>query len=126
VISISIETDGTLSLIRERLENLSPALERAARIALDSVRRNVEAGGRPPWPPLKDKSRTPLIKTGSLLHSLTSGVSGNEAFVGTLAPYAVFQEEGTKSIPARPFMHLQEENLGAMEEAITDYLLGGI
>jgi len=126
VISITIETDGTLSLIRERLENLTPALEKAAGIAMDSIRKNFEAGGRPKWPPLKEVSRRPLIDTGALLHSIGAGVSGNEAIIGTPLPYARFHEEGTEHIPARPFMTLGAGDIRAIEDAITDYLLRGV
>jgi len=85
------------------------------------VLRNFQQGGAlqtPPWQPLKastlkQKARLgysplPLLRTGHLRQSFAPFSDENVAGVGAKASegvdYAEFQEEGTKTIPARPML----------------------
>jgi len=55
-LNVKIEDQGVRDLIgrlRERTSNLTPAMKIIGSIVRTSVIRNFEAGGRPPWKPLK-------------------------------------------------------------------------
>jgi len=86
-----------------------------------------------PYAPLKrprprghNPSPTPLIDMGGLIQSLLSGsdhisdITNRSATVGTSHWKAIFHEEGTSRIPARPFIGISEET-----EAFAPEVLGG-
>jgi len=72
-----------------------------------------EATGEP-WQELQEKtlrqkinkgySEKILHRTTSLKQSFFTNYSDGKGIVGTPVKYAIFHEEGTKHIPARPFM----------------------
>lgn len=46
----------------------------------------------------------PLLRTGELRDSIEHQVSGTEAVIGTPDIVALYQEQGTSTIPPRPFL----------------------
>ncbi len=72
-----------------------------------------EATGEP-WQELKEKtlkqklnkgfSEKILHRTSSLKQSFFTKYEGGKGIVGTPIKYAIFHEEGTSKMPARPFM----------------------
>lgn len=51
-----------------------------------------------------------LIDSSDLVHSFETVLGSNQAEVGTNVFYAPFHQTGTKKMPARPFMPLDESN----------------
>jgi phage gpG-like protein len=46
----------------------------------------------------------PLLRTGDMRKSIETHVEGNEASIGSRSPIALYQEQGTSTIPPRPFL----------------------
>jgi phage gpG-like protein len=68
-------------------------------VMLNSIMQNFTVGGRPPWPPRKDKTGKPLLggRSGSLARSTHEGSRGDtyiEIVSGTGLPYAFVQALG--------------------------------
>lgn len=85
----------TLTTLQSRLDNLVPPLTATREIALASVRRNFQAGGRPQrWAPLKYRRGRPLLDTGRLQGSITGQVTGNSVVIGTNLAYAALHNFG--------------------------------
>ncbi len=51
-----------------------------------------------------DEHGNPWERTGALRASIASEVTANAIVVGSTDPTAVFQEEGTRTVPPRPFL----------------------
>jgi len=51
-----------------------------------------------------DEHSSPWQRTGTLRSSIASEVTANAIVVGSTDPAAVFQEEGTRTAPPRPFL----------------------
>jgi phage gpG-like protein len=123
-----------LEELRRRAQDATPGLDRAADIALESVRESFEAGGRPAWAPHAVATlanmigpRRLLIESGDLMNSFRKQVGRNSATVFPTDWKAAFHERGTEvggkpHIPARPFMHLQPEDVSMIGEAFGEYL----
>lgn len=88
-----------------------------------------------PWPALarsteerKRPGRPMLVDTGALLASLTGGpgnvrhVSSDYAEWGTDVPYAVFHQGGTRNMPARPLVALDEGRRRRVVEVLMEGL----
>ncbi len=70
-----------------------------------------------------------LIDTGVLMGSMSSGGSyhveeGTSASLlwGTSVPYAGYQQRGTVTIPARPFVGVSEPMLKRIQDILLDYV----
>ncbi|OGP23544.1 MAG: phage virion morphogenesis protein [Deltaproteobacteria bacterium GWC2_56_8] len=82
---------------------------------------------------LRDGNRKVLIKERHLMGSITSNPTSNSVEVGTNKEYAAIHnfggEAGRKSkrvtIPARPFLVLQDEDLKEIKETLENHLTGG-
>jgi phage gpG-like protein len=89
-----------------------------------------------PWlPPSVNTKYGPgeglLFRSGLLFDSLTPEGSGNvldvtpsAGVLGTLVPYAAFQQEGTLTIPARAFLGWDIDQLPAYEKILGVYAFG--
>lgn len=142
---IEINDHGTASSLRSLLHAASdrqPIMKIAGAIAQKSVVYNFELGGRPKWKALAVSTLKYKAKYGINLGVL-KGRTGNlamisykatatEAVIGTSPSskdYAAIQNFGGQAgrghkvtIPARPFMVLQQEDLDDMQAAIANYL----
>jgi len=89
-----------------------------------------------PYKPLKrprpkghNPGTKPLIDTGALIQSLRGGtdhvqkIDSFEAMVGTSHWKAGFHEFGTKHIPARPFIGIDEGTQEQAPELLGDYIM---
>jgi phage virion morphogenesis protein len=133
--TISI-SDGASVPLREFAVNVAdtlPLMKNIGEIALASVQENFEVGGRPKWQPLapatiKAKGHSkPLVASG-VLKSVVMKATANQVTVGVqpaAKDYAAIQHFGGKAgrggkvtIPARPFMLLQNEDLQEIEELV--------
>lgn len=94
------------------------------------------------WKPLKHPRRkkggkkytavaaqAPLIDTGTLWRSVGAGagsidVTGRLSFeYGTNVKYAMFQNDGTRTIPARPFLGITDKQADQFAEVIGKYVV---
>jgi phage virion morphogenesis protein len=74
-----------------------------------------------------------LIDTARLMNSITSKAFADHAEVGTNVIYSAIHQFGGKAgrgkkvtIPARPFLMVQDEDWSEIKAALTEYLLKGI
>ncbi|MGI4776957.1 MAG: phage virion morphogenesis protein [Janthinobacterium lividum] len=72
----------------------------------------------------------PLLRTGALRKSIETHIEGNEASIGSRSDIALYQEQGTSTIPPRPFLGPAAHHLKstfAPEAALTlvTWLSGG-
>jgi phage gpG-like protein len=56
------------------------------------------------WKPLTQRSGKPLNKSGVLKGSIRAMIIGHTVKIATDTPYAQYQQEGTRTIPARRFI----------------------
>ena len=88
-----------LAALREKLKDLSPAMQQVAGIMHSAVEDNFAAQGRPAWKPskrvLKKGGRT-LQDTGRLASSIRPSHTKTDAIVGTNVIYAAIHQFGGK------------------------------
>ncbi len=83
------------ALASERL--VAPALEVAAERLVQGVRSVLS---HPPG----SEHATPWLETGALRDSISARIGPDGAVVGSTSMVAVDQEQGTKTVPPRPFL----------------------
>lgn len=116
-----------------RSKNLTPAMKIIGEIVRTSIVKNFEQGGRPAkWTPSKKSGGMTLIKTARLMKSITANAYPDRAEIGTNVIYAAIQQLGGKAgrgkkvtIPARPFLMVQNEDWTEIASAMNNYLLRG-
>lgn len=136
--SVSAKLSGTV----DRSRDLTPAMKQSAVLMMGSINANFGAGGRPmPWTPLSPSyairkarqgySDTPLIKGGALRASITPKSSSNAFKLGTSIVYGRIHQKGGKagrnhaaSIPARPYLVFQEEDLRQINQVVLNHIKG--
>ncbi len=145
MIRISVDSrslDAALARLQNRVADLSPLMRQIAGIMHDAVEENFEREGRPRWESLapstvrqrRRKGYWPgriLQQRGELAASIEPGANSRQAWVGTNRRYAAIQHFGGKAgrghkvtIPARPFMVLDADDLARIEAAVTRFLAG--
>lgn len=138
-IKVSIQDRGIREMLeglQGRMGNLTPVMRAIGETVRTSVERNFEAQGRPgKWLPsqrvLRSGGQT-LSLTGRLRRSFSVQATGSRATVGTNVVYAAIQQMGGKAgrggqvtIPARPFMLVQDEDWAQINRQLADYIMGG-
>lgn len=124
-----------LSSLREKLEamalraqHIRPALEAAAPALVESQRAHFDRGGvgAESWEPLKDGSgRKPLEGSGQLRDSIHAVVSDHGIEVRSNLPYAAAHQFGTKTMPARPFLVIEDEDLRRVVQTVLNHIVSG-
>jgi len=117
MITITVDT----SQLDKRLSDFPARMAAAQKRALEYIGQKVAsratqafrtAGFRPsPWAPRKDKKATHplLIKSGALRQSISWKLEGTDTVViGSDKKYAIYHQEGTKHMPARPFFPIDK------------------
>jgi phage gpG-like protein len=61
-----------------------------------------------------------LNRTGALLNSIYSKVTGRTLEVGSRASYAQYQQNGTNHIPARPFIGWSENSINRIKAVFVE------
>jgi phage gpG-like protein len=139
--------EAVTQIIIDRLSNVKGALPEIAEVVRFSIDENFEkegryngsqsginllSGGGTKWRKLaastvrqrEKKGYTPiniLRRTGILASSITVQPAGNNAITaGTNVGYAAFNNFGTRKMPARPFLVLQQEDLQDFQDIIAD------
>ena len=145
-----MEAKAGLKQLSERLTRPRQALRECGLVLLRSVSKTFKAGGRPVrWKPsvrAKMVGGRTLIKTARLLRSITMDVAGKTLTVGTNVKYARILHEGGEilpktakalkanipgvgwrtmkkvTIPARPFLVIQDADWRIFNRVFGDYL----
>ena len=107
-------------------DNMRAAFEEVGEIVHASVMRNFEDEGRPKWQRMAPGGRSgKLLQDSSrLIRSIKPRATSRFAEVCTNVEYAPYHQIGTGSIPARPFIMLQDEDMPEIRAAILDHLKG--
>lgn len=115
-----------------------PPLEEALRAIVPNVQAGIalnfqmtQSPDGVAWPPRKSGGDWPLlIKTGEMFASVVEEGPGGSVEVtdsgltlATDVDYAIFHENGTSRMAARPFMGLGQEALSELDEALADAIL---
>ena len=128
--------------VGRRARDLTVPMKRAGIYMFGSIQRNFQVGGRPRmWRPLKAAtlaaklrhgwSATPLVRTGQLRRSITPRADRRRMTIGTTVPYARIHQFGGRTgrrhattIPARPYLVFQRDDLQVIRQMILDYIKG--
>lgn len=144
-LTITINADqvaAELQVIATRCGNLLPAMQIIGATVKASVQENFMAGGRPAgWQALspvtlaKKKGGSILVGKGfggGLLGSIHAEPASDHVLVGTDKKYAAIHQLGGQAgrgrkvtIPARPFLMVQDEDWPEMKDQLSDYILMG-
>jgi len=129
-----------LNKLKKKTEDMTPAMRVIAGIMHDAVEENFEKEGQPRWialAPATIKQRTKkgkwpgkiLQQTGQLASSISEKATSKSAIVGTNKVYGAIQQLGGKAgrghkvtIPARPFLKLDNRALEAIRNTILSYI----
>jgi phage virion morphogenesis protein len=128
-----------LGAIAARFGSPRPGLDIIGETVVASVQQNFEEGGRPTrWAGLKPatwarkKSRKTLVEDKVLSGSISKQVTGSTVVVGTNVEYGAIHQFGGKAgrgrrvtIPARPFLLVQDEDWEEINEAMAEFLWEG-
>lgn len=115
--------------------DLSTPMKQASVLMMRSIQQNFDSSGRPSsWVPLAAStirqkirlgySTKPLIRTGTLRQSIASQADRMSMRLGTMVSYARYHQFGTKTIPARPYLRFQTQDLDRIRDMIIQYLTG--
>ena len=96
-------------------------------VVLESIRLNFQEQGRPQlWIPsqrvLKKGGKT-LDDTGRLKNSFKFKIEDSYVEIYTDVPYSIFNQEGTKFIPSRPFVMLQNGDVTKINNLMIEEIL---
>ena len=144
------EVTQALTRLQAKLGDLTPAMRDIGELVLLSVKRNFEDAGRPTkWPlsrRVKEHGGQTLSDTGRLRNSMTSKAGADQVTIGTNVIYAAIHHFGGKirpktkrglmipgmkhplqsvTMPARPFLMIQDQDRGSILRIIERYLLQG-
>jgi len=126
-IIVARSIDNVADSFRDFREPLTTSLHE---VILPSIRENFSSEGRPSWQRLAestvrrrgDSEHPILVRTGKLRNAATSAdtwrVTNDTVTpegIDDIVSYAKYQQAGTKTIPPRPFLMLQDQDLDAIE-----------
>lgn len=129
-----------LEAIARRCGSMEPAMEIIGETVRASVLKNFAAGGRPSgWKALapatlaKKKGGSILVGKGhggGLMGSINYRAASDYVMVGTNKVYAAIHQFGGQAgrghaatIPARPYLMVQDEDWPEIRDELTDYIL---
>lgn len=132
------EVQEAIGDIRRKLENPRNLMLEIGDIITEDIKHRIttlktDPDDKPwaPWAPSTEKGRIRkgnahlglLFDTGTLLRSITSQVIGSHHTlqVGTSLHYAEYLNDGTKKMPARPFLGISKRAQASINQAITLY-----
>lgn len=131
-----LEQDAALI---ERMSNLTPATKKIAELARESITDNFrgEWDGTSSWQPLADSTvkdreakgyggEHPILqRTEELMSTIDIVADGDGVDITPHAEHAIFQQEGTERIPARPFIAFSDRDEDRMLEFLDEHISGG-
>lgn len=102
-----------LDKIRGRLADKSEMLRSIGGFVAGEIEENFRQKGRPRW-----AGNRPLVRTGRMKREATTvKLEGSKVQVGNglnAVPYATWINDGTRKMPARPFMNVPDLASGAV------------
>lgn len=117
------------------LENMQGALEKiVTEVAIPSIRKNFEVGGRPAWPPLAEatidqkSNPNPLFRSGTMYSNAQNrsawDITNSEATLdgSRVTEYAAYHQTGTRKMPAREWATLQPDEEDLAEEKMVEWV----
>ena len=124
-----------LGQLQKKLGDLSPVMagiggiiEGSTRLRIAENKTNADGAA---WPDLADSTRARkgnkgslLVHSGSLLRSITFEASKGSVSIGSNMVYAKWHQDGTKNMPARPFLGLSSTDYDDVNDLIADFLNG--
>ena len=135
------EIEKYLLELAKKAENLRPVMKNIAGILAYSTEENFKSEGRPDkWKDLADSTKKQREKkrhwagqilqvTGQLASSVNTYYDNNSAVIGSNLDYAAIHQLGGEAgknqsvtIPARPYILLQNEDQKNIIDEITNYL----
>jgi phage virion morphogenesis protein len=117
--------------------NYKPILEQIRLVLIAATKENFRGAHAPdgkPWEKLKPstiRSRRkgrragtpePLLDTGILIGSLTASFGTTSVEYGTNVNYAAYQQQGTRTIPPRPFLGITDPMEETIEQIVADQI----
>jgi phage gpG-like protein len=128
--------EGDLEAIASELGTFEEPLRAAVtNVMLPSILTNFEVGGRPAWPDLAEgtwaqkKTDQILVESGDLRDVMTSidvwQFDGNTAQISDIPEdvyYGAYIDQGTRFMPARPFLMVQGEDIDQMAEEFDKWM----
>lgn len=138
MINVRIESDTTdLETLLSKLKNPRPALVEIGRMLVKSTQERIQKTKQDPtgkpWAPWSmgtllgrtrkgTAARGILYDSGNLLRSIEAQVQSNSVIVGTKVNYASFLQDGTKNMPARPFVGISKQDEGRINDILRKHL----
>jgi phage gpG-like protein len=129
---------GSISRMRDRARDAREPLDEAAEIMGESIHRNFEVGGRPPWKPHAESTRRGnygpsrlLIRSTALENSFRPFVTRRSAGQRSSSVYGPRQNFGYKGgpgrghspTPARTFALIQREDAERIGRVMLDHVV---
>ena len=120
-----------------------PLKKVVTQVMIPSINTNFAVGGRPPWQQLaigtlenrrlSSTSATILVDTGHLRKKATQvnmWVVGRDELrplaFGPLVSYGIFHQSGTRHMPARPFVVLQDDDVSEIVRIFDEWITSEI
>lgn len=135
---VEIKDSGVVRLLeraKEQLKNLQPVMGEIGEIGRSSIEKNFAVGGRPEkWKTSKRAlamGGQTLVDRSILKNSITKKAFETRAEIGTNVVYAAIHHFGGKAgrgrkvtIPARPYLMIQDEDWPGIKKALMSYIVG--
>ena len=128
------EVLSMLSRVSNRVKDMRPIMRDISVLLLESVQTNFKMEGRPKkWSPLSSSTKASKIKrrgswqpilvdSGLLRKSNDTDYGSNYAKVVNPTKYGIFHQLGTRKMPARPFMVLQDSDKANIIDLMRRYI----
>jgi phage gpG-like protein len=113
-----------LGQLRSAEQHINTPITDAAQDAIDIVHKRFKDQG-PGWAPHKDPRSDDhplLMDTMHLYDSIQANVEGSKAEVFSDCEYSNYQDQGTSTIPARPFLYVDSDVADEAEKTVGDFL----
>jgi phage gpG-like protein len=132
-IAVTVDTrdvERLLADFHERGEDLSPIMAEVAEMLVAGIEDEFQTQGRGNWAPLaastlrsrRGSSAMILQDTGRLAGSIQPRSGPDFAEAGSDVAYGKFHITGTRHMPARNFLDIDEQVFDEAEMAILDYM----
>lgn len=138
MIKVQVQSDTKdLETLLQKLKNPRPALVEIGRMLVrstqDRLRSTKQGPDGKPWAPWSmatllgrlrkgTASGGILYDSGNLMRSIQAEVQSNSVIVGTKVNYASFLQDGTKNMPARPFVGVSKQDEGRINDILRKHL----
>jgi phage virion morphogenesis protein len=137
-VKVKVVANGTeMTKLLRRLSDTRPLLQKIGDHLVASSKARIRTtktspDGTPwePWAQSTREARTKagtagsglLYETGTLFRSIQATITRNRASVETSVPYAIYLQQGTPNMPARPFLGISESDQVAIRRFVELHL----